>query len=78
MNCSHAHRILPMPSNVRRGPVPEPREWDRRDPGYWDDPQPLDWHELADPWLWLAAVAVVVAFVAFCGLCITVLPGPGA
>jgi hypothetical protein len=45
------------------GRFPESREWDRRDVGY-DDPLPLDWRELLDPWLWIGAVLVLVALVA--------------
>lgn len=58
-------------SSLNERPLP-----DRRDPGY-DDPRPLDWRELLDPWLWLAAVAVLVGLVAFLGLVIAVVPGPG-
>jgi hypothetical protein len=80
--------MTPAPSNLRRPAVvardgrgvayrfvvePDRPLPERLDPGY-DDPRPLDWRELLDPWLWIGAVFVVVALVALCGLFIAVVP----
>lgn len=48
---------------------------ERRDPDY-DDPRPLEWRELCDPRLWVAAVVGVAAVIAFCVLLFTLVPGP--
>ena len=72
-----AHPISPVPSNLHRGPLAHRPEPIRTDPGYWP-PEPLDWHELAYPWLWIAAVVCVVAFVGVMALFVAVVPGPAA
>lgn len=50
---------------LKYGPLPEPREWDRRDPGY-DDP----WNELRSPVFWLGATLCFFGFLALCVLVI--------
>lgn len=61
---------------LKYGPLPEPREWDRRDPDY--GPAPLELRELANPWLWLAAVVFVIGLIAGLALVIAFVPGPAA
>lgn len=45
----------------------------RHDPDY-DDPRPLEWDELMNPMLWLAAVLMLVGLVAFIWLVAAVVP----
>lgn len=57
------------------GPLPEAREWDRRDPSY--DIRPLGRDDLGTLILMVpAAIVVIAALLAFCGLLIALVPGP--
>lgn len=67
----HAHRIPPLPSNVRRDPMPHAREWDRRDPDY-DDPPRMDWREMV--MVIPGAIIVLVGLWAVCVLLILLVP----
>lgn len=57
------------------GPLPEPREWDRTDPMY--DVRPVGRDDLGTLILMIpAAIVVIAAMLAFCGLLIALVPGP--